>query len=212
MDAVLLSSPSSPYARKIRVALHELGATHAVRVRDVNAHDPHSGLREINAAGRIPTLVVDGRTIHDSPVILEWVDATFGPRLLPSAGDARWDALVRQATGDGLTDTLVPWRMEQLRPDSERSLSFLEGCRARTTRILDALEQGAARGGLDGADGAFDVGALGIACALGYLDFRFGDLGWRADRPALTSWYTQRAARPSMHATRPHNLGEPAPA
>jgi len=212
MDAVLLSSPSSPYARKIRVALHELGATQAVHVRDVNAHDPQSGLRDVNAAGRIPTLVVDGRMLHDSPVILEWVDATFGPRLLPPAGDARWDALVRQATGDGLTDTLVPWRMEQMRPESERSSAFQAGCRARANRILDALEQGAARGGLDGSDGAFDVGAIGIACALGYLDFRFGDLGWRATRPALAGWYSAIASRPSMHATRPHNLGEPPPA
>jgi glutathione S-transferase len=212
VDAVLLSSPSSPYARKIRVALHELGAAQAVCVRDVDTRDPHSGLREVNAAGRLPTLVVDGRMIHDSPVILEWVDATFGPRLLPPVGDARWDALVRQATGDGLTDTLVPWRMEQMRPESERSSAFQAGCRARADRILDALEQDAARGGLDGAGGAFDVGAIGIACALGYLDFRFGDVGWRATRPALKRWYEAGSARPSMRATRPHNLGEPPPA
>jgi glutathione S-transferase len=207
---VLYSSPSSPYARKIRAALHELGAHKRVRVLDVDTRDPQSGLWQASPAGRIPVLVVDGVTIHDSPVILQWVDATFGggAGLLPASGPARWDALTREATGDGLTDTLVPMRMEVLRPANEQSRTFLEKSRARVLRILDGLEHDAAR--FPPVE-AVDAGALGVACALGYLEFRFPDIEWRPARPALTAWYEAFSQRASMRMTVPYNLGEMPP-
>lgn len=221
---VLYSSPSSPYARKIRAALHELGAHKRVRVLDVDTRDPQSGLWQASPAGRIPVLVVEGVTIHDSPVILQWVDATFGdraaggapdtprhpgPRLLPASGAARWDALTREATGDGLTDTLVPMRMEVLRPPGEQSRTFLDKSRDRVLRILDGMEHDAAR--FPPVE-QVDVGALGLACALGYLEFRFPDIEWRPARPALTAWYEAFSQRASMRLTVPYNLGEAPPA
>ncbi len=205
---ILYSSPSSPYARKIRAALQELGAQKRVRVVDVDTRDPQSGLWQASPAGRIPVLVVEGVTIHDSPVILQWVDATFGPRLLPASGPARWDALTREATGDGLTDTLVPMRMEVLRPAQEQSRTFLEKSRDRVLRILDGMEYDAAR--FPPVD-AVDVGALGVACALGYLEFRFPDIEWRPARPALARWYEAFSQRASMRLTVPYNLGEAPP-
>ncbi len=205
---ILYSSPSSPYARKIRAALQELGAQKRVRVVDVDTRDPQSGLWQASPAGRIPVLVVEGVTIHDSPVILQWVDATFGPRLLPASGPARWDALTREATGDGLTDTLVPMRMEVLRPAQEQSRTFLEKSRDRVLRILDGMEYDAAR--FPPVD-AVDVGALGVACALGYLEFRFPDIEWRPARPALAGWYEAFSQRASMRLTVPYNLGEAPP-
>lgn len=205
---ILYSSPSSPYARKIRAALHELGAHKRVRVVDVDTRDPKSGLWQASPAGRIPVLVVEGVTIHDSPVILQWVDATFGPRLLPATGPARWDALTREATGDGLTDTLVPMRMEVLRPAGEQSRTFLEKSRDRVLRILDGMEHDAAR--FPPVE-AVDVGALGLACALGYLEFRFPDIEWRPARPALAAWYEAFSQRGSMRLTVPYNLGETPP-
>ena len=211
---VLYSSPSSPYARKIRAALHELGAHKRVRVLDVDTRDPQSGLWQASPAGRIPVLVVEGVTIHDSPVILQWVDATFGDRaagglrLLPASGPARWDALTREATGDGLTDTLVPMRMEVLRPAAEQSRTFLDKSRDRVLRILDGMEHDAAR--FPPVE-QVDVGALGLACALGYLEFRFPDIEWRPARPALTGWYEAFSQRASMRLTVPYNLGEAPP-
>jgi glutathione S-transferase len=212
---ILYSSPSSPYARKIRAALHEIGAHKRVRVVDVDTRDPQSGLWQASPAGRIPVLVVDGITIHDSPVILQWVDATFGDRpggaglrLLPASGTARWDALTREATGDGLTDTLVPMRMEVLRPAGEQSRTFLEKSRDRVLRILDGMEHDTVR--FPPVD-AVDVGALGLACSLGYLEFRFPDIEWRPARPALAGWYEAFSQRASLRLTVPYNLGESPP-
>lgn len=47
----------------------------------------------------------------------------------------------------------------------------------------------------------FGIGHIAIGCALGYLDFRFNELGWRMGRPALAAWQDDFAARPSSIAT-----------
>jgi hypothetical protein len=42
-----------------------------------------------------------------------------------------------------------------------------------------------------------------VGCALGYLDFRFGDHNWRAKRPKLAKWFTTFSKLPSMKTTAP---------
>ncbi|MDP2801456.1 MAG: hypothetical protein Q8O26_06185 [Phreatobacter sp.] len=39
--------------------------------------------------------------------------------------------------------------------------------------------------------------------SLGYLDFRFPDIGWRNGHARLAAWYAGFAERPSMKATAP---------
>jgi glutathione S-transferase len=47
------------------------------------------------------------------------------------------------------------------------------------------------------------VGQIALACALGYLDFRF-EATWRRHHPRLVSWLDRFAAAvPSFAATRP---------
>jgi len=52
-------------------------------------------------------------------------------------------------------------------------------------------------------EGSADMGRLAVACALGYVDFRLPDLGWRDGRPALAGWAEAIMARPSLVATAP---------
>ncbi|TXM81400.1 glutathione S-transferase, partial [Methylobacterium sp. WL122] len=42
---------------------------------------------------------------------------------------------------------------------------------------------------------------IALACALGYLDLRFADLGWREGRPNLAAWLADFSERASMRAT-----------
>jgi glutathione S-transferase len=49
----------------------------------------------------------------------------------------------------------------------------------------------------------FDLAAIGVACALGYLDLRQPDFGWREQQPGLAAWYAEVSKRPSMVATTP---------
>jgi glutathione S-transferase len=61
---------------------------------------------------------------------------------------------------------------------------------------LDHLEKSAAQFG-----DRVDIGTITTACGLGYLDFRFPDLGWRTSRPQLSRWFTEFGKRPAMQAT-----------
>ena len=65
-------------------------------------------------------------------------------------------------------------------------------------RALDALD-----GEATSFDEVVDIGTIAIACALGYLDFRFPDEAWREGRPRLAAWYETMAKRPSMQQTAP---------
>jgi hypothetical protein len=47
------------------------------------------------------------------------------------------------------------------------------------------------------------VGVIAVGCALGYLDFRYSDIGWRERSPSLGRWFEQFSARESMAKTRP---------
>ncbi len=49
-----------------------------------------------------------------------------------------------------------------------------------------------------------DLGLIAIGCGLGYLDFRFAELNWRATHPQSAAWFALFDAHPAMAATRPH--------
>ena len=197
----LYSSPASPFARKVRVSAHELGLDARLQLINITLSpvNPHAGLRTHNPLGKIPALVTDsGETLYDSPVICEYLDALAGGgRLIPTAAAARWTALRRQALADGLTDATVLVRYEQaVRPAALRWQDWIEGQFLKVRTALDALEQ-------EDLEGPFDIGAVSLACALGYLDFRFAEERWREARPRLAAWYDAVSQRPSLLATRP---------
>ena len=48
----------------------------------------------------------------------------------------------------------------------------------------------------------FDIAAIGVACALGYLDLRQPEWDWRGRYPRLAAWFAEVSQRPSMQATR----------
>ena len=58
---------------------------------------------------------------------------------------------------------------------------------------------------LGAPNGPTDLTAIGIGCALGYLDFRLPQDQWRATRPALAAWGNAYLARPSMLTTVPQD-------
>jgi glutathione S-transferase len=57
-----------------------------------------------------------------------------------------------------------------LRPQERRWPEWLEGQKGKFRRTLDSLE-----GEADEFGDAIDIGTITIGCALGYLDFRYGD-------------------------------------
>jgi glutathione S-transferase len=195
----LRHSPTSPYVRKVAVAIHELGLNDKVEFVATAPWDAKTDLGEINPLGKVPTLVTDDhQVLYDSPVICEYLDALVGGRLFPPGGPDRWTALRRQALGDGLMDAAVLARLESQRPADRQSADWIGRQRAAVARTLDALESEAAA-----LAGPLTIGHVAIGCALGYLDFRFAEDEWRKGRPGLAGWYRGFASRPSMTSTVP---------
>lgn len=50
---------------------------------------------------------------------------------------------------------------------------------------------------------SFGIGHVAIGVALGYIDFRFPELGWREGHPKIAAWYESCAQRPSARSTMP---------
>ncbi len=194
-------SPTSPYVRKVSVSAIELGLAERIARLPTDPHDPNSGLERDNPLGKVPALTLqDGEVLYDSPVICEYLDSLHdGAKLFPPAGPERWQALRRQALGDGILDAAVLRMSETVRRPAElRWPAWLERQGGKIARALDALESEVA-----GLDGGLTIGQITIGCALGYLDFRFPDDDWRAARPNLAAWYDAFARRPSMQETVP---------
>jgi glutathione S-transferase len=196
-------SPRSPFVRKVMIAAHELGLTDRLDcVRTVvAASKPHALLMEENPLSKIPTLVLDdGTVIHDSPVIIEYLDQLHeGPKLIPAALPARMTALRRQSLGDGFLDFLLLWRNERERPAEHQSQVHLSSYAEKRTATLLALDKEAR----DLEATPFSVGHIAIGCALSYLDFRFAAEDWRTGHPRIAAWHATFAARPSVRATDP---------
>ncbi len=196
---ILRYSSGSPYARKVRVVAHECGL--APLVKEIASHPwkAPDDLKALNPLGKVPTLVTDdGFTIFDSPVICDYLDTLHdGPKLIPASGRARWQALRTQSLADGIMDAAILWRVEiTQRKEQGANPEWIERQRGAVVRSLDALEADDAA-----TAGPLTIGPIAVACALGYLDFRFAFLNWRENRPNLADWYARFALRPSMRNT-----------
>jgi glutathione S-transferase len=197
----LLSSPASPFARKCRVFIDllELGGT--VETRDVTA-SPMGGEEALNAAnpsGKIPALLRPGAaTLYDSRVITRFLDAQGGGGLYPE--DRLWEVLALEANADAVMEAAVGIVYElRFRPEEKVHRPWLEAQWAKVARSLDAAEAGA----MPLLEGGETAASIAWACALGYLDFRHAERGWREGRPALAAWADAALTRPAMAATAP---------
>jgi glutathione S-transferase len=197
----LFYSPTSPYVRKVLITAIELGLRERIEIVPVHVSpvEPSSALNQSNPIGKIPALIADdGTELYDSAVICEYLDSLQGARLFPASGPARWQVLRQHALADGILDAAVLLRYETwLRPAELRWKDWADGQTGKIARGLDVLEGNVAS--LSG----ITIGSISVACALGYLDLRFGDMRWRDRRPQLSSWLSEFAERPSFEATRP---------
>lgn len=195
-------SPKSPYVRKVMIVAHETGLVDRLElVRSVAAMlKPNEQLMRDNPLSKIPTLLLDdGTTLFDSVVICEYLNDLAGAALFPKSGPEKWQALRWHAFGDGLLDALILWRNERERSDEMRSQVLIDAFQRKTLASLRQLDEEAPA--LHAAP--FSIGHIAVACALGYLDFRFDALGWRKTALRLARWNDSMQARPSFAATLP---------
>lgn len=198
----LIASPTSPFARKIRVALLEKNLACEVHM-DVPWNEG-TQVPDYNPLGKIPVLALaDGATVFDSRVIAEYLDTLPAPRLIPEDPAERIAVRRLEALADGISDAAAAIYLEfARRPPAQQSADWVERQRLKVSRGLRVLaaEYPAGRWFMEDH---FSLADIAAGCMLGYLTLRLPDIHWRADYPALAALQDRLEQRPSFAATRP---------
>ena len=199
----LFYSVNSPYARKARIIIHELSL--GSRVEEVTVSLPADAkFRAVNPLGKIPALLLDdGSVIYDSPVICEYLDDLGGGKFFPrgtlfKAAEGRWRALTLQALGDGLADAVVRRNQEMRLAEDKRNAEIIQRQTAAIEGAFAVADRAAPK-----FPPAPTIGEIAIACAIGYLDLRVPNDGWRNRYPQLAQWLEGFSRFESVAATKP---------
>ncbi|MDH4284191.1 MAG: glutathione S-transferase N-terminal domain-containing protein [Gallionellaceae bacterium] len=197
----LLGTDTSPYVRKVRLVLLEKNIPHEYLIDP--PREPGSQVARANPLGRIPALILDDEVcVFDSPVIAEYADSLNDSPILIPRDDVmarmrvkRWEALA-----DGIMDSAVVVRNENIRPPEKQDADIINRHNLAVTRSLayaaDLLGQG---GWCEGE--AITLADLALVSALIYLDLRQPERDWRSPHPNLAAWFANLKDRASVRAT-----------
>jgi glutathione S-transferase len=199
----LIGANTSPFVRKVRIVIAEKKIECQYVLEDVWHAD--TTIQAVNPLGKVPALVMeDGGAVFDSRVIAEYLD-TISPlhRLIPPSGRARLEVKCWEALADGMLDAAVLARLEESqRTPEQRSAAWVARQMSKIDAGLKAMEQGI--GDKEWAcDGKHSLADIALGCTLGYLDFRFAQLDWRAAHPSLKTYFQRLSKRQSYIDTQP---------
>jgi glutathione S-transferase len=191
----LFGSVTSPYVRKVRIALHEKGLPY--EFMPVRASDPNAGIARLNPLRKVPVLVRDdGRALYDSPVIVEYIDGLSDTaRLIPGNFADRIEVKRWEALGDGIADAAVALsHIEGQKPEwyAEQQLKI--------DRSLAVMEHDLGDGQFCHGEN-FTLADIATGFALGYVDSVLPKFDWRRAQPRLGALLERLASRDSFQVT-----------
>lgn len=205
MPMKLIGTTSSPYVRKVRIVMAEKKLDYQFVTDDPWAEA--SAIPRANPLGKVPCLVMEGgEAVFDSRVIVEYLD-TLSPvgRLIPTQGRERAEVKTWEALADGVLDAGVLARMEAIWPgraEGQRSQAWIDRQLGKVHAGLKAIAQGL--GDKPYCSGIhLSLSDIAVGCALGWLEFRFPEIGWRNAHPNLARLQDKLMQRPSFADTRP---------
>ena len=206
---ILRSSPASPFARKVRIAMSLLGLADKIEIRDTDLNSADDPIRTQNPLGKVPALIIeDGTAYYDSRVILDYLDhLAGGGRILPREPQARFEALRLQALCDGILEASLLIVYEgRYRPPEMKVPSWLDRqvgeshARARRARSRAAADRHA-------ADRRPDRARLRARLPRSALRRRLAQRPPAAASPGTTS--SRRRCRPSRRPKSTHKSAAP---
>jgi len=198
----LIATTTSPYGRKVRIALAEKKFEY--ELSEVTPWAPDNPVHAWNPLGKVPVLLLDdGTHVYDSRVIVEYLD-TVSPvsRLIPEP--ARQRIMVRriEALADGINDAAIAIVLESRRPQKQQSAAWI----ARQRQKIEAgvAELSRELGDRQWCNGeGYTLADIAAGCALGYLAFREAELGWAHDFTNLKKLAERLSKRPAFSDTVP---------
>jgi len=198
----LIGTHASPFVRKVRVVAAEKRVELAFE--QDNPWKPETGVPNANPLGKVPALILeDGTALFDSRVIVEFLDhASPISKLIPADHRERIEVRRWEALADGVLDAGIAVRLENQRAAHLRSEDWIARQKAKVARGIGAMNAG-----LEGrtwcAGNGYSLADVAVGCCMGWLDFRFPDLGWREGHPNLERHLAKLGERPSFADTAP---------
>lgn len=199
----LIAALTSPFVRKVRIVMAEKRIDCQLEIDDV--WSPDSRIHAHNPLGKVPCLILeDGSALFDSRVIVEYLD-TLNPiaRLIPASGRERAAVRTWEALADGVCDAAILVRLEHTqREPTQQSPKWIARQQGKIDTGLRAMSLGLADQPWCSGQ-SYTLADVAVGCALGYLDFRFPALDWRAQYQNLARLAEKLEARPSFAETAP---------
>jgi glutathione S-transferase len=199
----LIGSLTSPYVRKARIVLAEKKLDYVFELDNVWAQD--SKAASVNPLGKVPCLIMeDGAVLHDSRVIVEYLD-TLTPvcKLLPASGRERAEVKCWEALADGLLDAGVLMFLEKLlRAPEQQSQVWIDRQMSKVTAALKQMSRDLAEKPFCSGN-HYSLADVAVGCALGWLNFRFPEINWRGDYPNLAKLMDKLSERATFKDTIP---------
>jgi glutathione S-transferase len=193
---VLRSSAASPFGRKVKLSASILGLTDRIQIVDADTLNPEDSIRQQNPLGKIPALILEnGDVLYDSRVIVDYLDHLAGGGGIIPNGAERYTALRDQALADGIMDAALLQVYEgRFRAEDRHEPKWVNHQADKVRRGLDHAEAHLSQPGQ-----SLHIGRIALACALGYLDLRFGGR-WRESYPRLVAWLADFESRVPAYA------------
>ncbi len=198
----LFASLTSPYVRKVRIALADKKIEY--ELVEVSPWAPDTTVPEWNPLGKVPVLALDdGTLLYDSRVIVEYLDSVSPvSRLIPEPSRQRIAVKKWEALADGICEAAAAIVVESRRPLRQQSKDWLARQRGKIDLgVAECARELAERPWCSG-DG-YTLADIATGCALGYLDFRQPDVDWRNEYPNLARHADKLAKRASFAETTP---------
>jgi glutathione S-transferase len=210
---ILYHFPTSPFARRVRLALALKKL--AAELRDARAVPEHRAeVNRLNPLHTVPVLVDDGTVVVDSTAICHYLERKFPDPPLWPAGTAGAAAFEIMALCDAATNILSDCGMRYFAlSQDEKFPAVREMMVGRAQRALDALSaRVSARG--DGralCGGSWSAADIALYCLVTWLEGlparaahfppagQVVSLGWSLP-PALAGWADQHRQRPDVIA------------
>ena len=198
--ALLILTPTSPYARKCLMMALEKGLDLPTSFEPPNA--PGSRVRTLNPLGKIPTLLLaNDEAVYDSRVIVEVLEmAAPNPALIPTDARERMEALRWQALADGIADAMVAVFMENQRPEDKRHEPAREHQRSKVLAGLGVAEK-VVQAGQFLVGNRLTLADLALVAGAGYVGLRGAEL--LSGHPNLEKWLAWMGERASVARTAP---------
>lgn len=199
MAIEVIEHPLSPYAQKIKIALTEKGQAFTTSMPGgIGSGSTPGDFMAASPRGEVPVLMVDGRSLFDSSIILEFIEDRWpDPALLPKDAFDR----ARARTVEEICDThweAINWGLSEIanfkRATGDQAAAMQQTAGEQIGRLHAWLEK--ELGGREWLNGA----AFGWAdiCAAPFVQGSAGFGFAPAEGSPLAAWLARVRARPSV--------------